>query len=548
MTALITDDASASESCPSLGGMENGMPAKLGDVRLIRQIGEGGMGRVFLGHHPILDIDVAVKVLHDRYGDRTRFLSEARLAARIQHDNIVRIHNAGDESGYRYLVMEYVAGRTLKRVIQENGPMPWREATHYALQAARGLAAAHRQGIIHRDVKPSNLLLDGTGRIKVADLGLARAMQDDGHSTLTGNVVGTPTYMAPEQAEDARSVTPAADVYGLGICLFYLIAGEAPYVCRSFEEVAQLPDIPDVRVKVPAVPTNLALLLGRMVDKDPAARPADGSALVSELERVLGLATVTTTHQARPASRTRPWFAAAAGLTVLTCIALLGWGRPGHALSGAAQPPSPLPAPVLAVVQPADSWQTPPRSVFVIAEHLPVAAAAALDEACTSANLTVVERQRIDHLLREQDLAIGGRLDPATIGRLGHLIGGHIAIFAQTVEDRVEVRTVLVESGELVSSRFVPAGEAGKAATDGIRRALVLAPVQARVGGAPGAPTLSAGSRHGVTAGDRIELRHAPDGQSFATATVTAVEHDRSTLRIDGPADPIGAFASRIAP
>lgn len=541
-------------------GEDTAMPAELGGVRLRHLLGQGGMGRVYLGRHLALDRDVAVKVLrHQHSEDHDRLLAEARLAARLDHPNIVRILHAGDEQERLFLVMEFVPGRNLKRLLQERGRLPWREAAGFILQAARGLGAAHRAGIIHRDVKPSNMLVCPDGRLKVADLGVARLVDDAHHHTLTGLLVGTPSYMAPEQAQDARCVTPAADVYALGVSLFQLLTGDVPYFRLSFTGVLlahQKEPIPDIRKQVADLPPPLVALLNRLLAKRPEQRPVDGEAVAVELERILGPGTLSTTAatmtglDAGVASWWSWWRAAAASLA-FSGLALLGWIH----LHDSPQPPVPAPATLLAPaalppVAAAATWQTPTRAVFVIAEHLPVAALAGIDEACRASGLAVVERSRIDTLIREQDLVGDGRVAPATAGRLGQLVGGHIALFVRAVEERCEVRTVLVETGEVVASRLVTSADTAAAVSAGITAAITQLPVQGHTSrAADGRLVVSTGARHGLRLGDRLALRRNLDGTASVTATVTALEREQATLD-PGPnqGDCDGMEARRILP
>lgn len=534
----------------SRSGSLSAMPDCLGGVTLERLIGQGGMGRVYLGHHPILDVEVAIKVMRAGSGSRNRFLTEARLAARVQHEHIVRILHAGDEGGFCYLILEYVPGRNLKQLVHDRGPLPWREAADITLQAARGLAAAHRQGIVHRDVKPSNLLQGADGRIKVADLGLARALIGDstgGEESSFGDIVGTPAYMAPEQAKDAHLVTPAADVYGLGASLYYLLTGEAPFPGRSFRELLAIHrqgTIPDPSTRSPDMPAALGLLTQRMLAKSLAQRPADGAAVVVELERLLGLATSSTTAVRplpMPSRHQRLWWAAA-GLAGIGTV-LVGWG---HAGSQATEPPPAVAAaPPAAAAAPA---VTPTRAVFVLAGPLPAAAQAGLAEACRASGLPVVERSRIDALVAEQRLVGEGRIEAQAAVRLGRLVGGHIAIFAEPVEALVEVRCVLVETGELVACRLVPPGEVATAVTAGLAAAIDQLPLQATIERRPDAIIVLAGRRHGLRVGDQLVVRRDPAGPATATATVIATEAAQATVALDpAGADLAGTSASRVA-
>ena len=542
-----------SDRCTDTAESSEVMPDTLGGVHLERLIGEGGMGRVYLGHHPILDVDVAIKVMSNRGGDRGRFLTEARLAARVQHDNIVRILHAGDENGWRFLVLEYVPGSNLKQLVEERGPLPWREAVGHLLQAARGLAVAHRQGIVHRDIKPSNLLLSPDGRIKVADLGVARALFGSGSSSGSddssyGGVVGTPAYMAPEQAFDPRLVTPASDVYGLGSSLYYLLSGQLPFAKGTFCDLLAMhreKSVPDVGLVCSGLPDPVRALCTRLLAKDPDERPADGAAAVIEFERVLGLATGSTSIRKvrTPERRTQRlwWTAAAAGLAGVGTL-LLGWGHDDHR-AGAALVAAEPPAPAIAAVAP----RTPPRAVFVLAGSLPVAAQAGLAEACQASGLPVVERARIDTLVAEQRMVADGRIDPADAARVGRLVGGHIAIFAEPVEDQVEVRCVLVETGELIACRLVPPAEVAIAAAAGIAAASAQLPVQAAIERQAGAVIVHAGQRHGLRIGDRLGVRRDPAGADVAVATITAVEASRATVVVEpAAADLHGALAMRL--
>jgi hypothetical protein len=511
------------------------VPDALAGIRLGRVLGVGGMGRVYHGRHPILDIDVAIKVLHSGRCDEQRFLTEARLAARVQHDRVVRILHAGIEDGCRFLVLEYVDGHTLKQVVEERGRLPWREALGLTLQAAEGLAAAHRLGIVHRDVKPSNFLLDHQGRLKLADLGVARNILGSSDSTMAGDVVGTVAYMAPEQKDDAASVTPAADVYALGATLGYLLSDLTP---RRLLKTGGLHAVDAT------IPAPVQDLVRRMMASDPWDRPADGSAVVGELERLLGLATastvpVATTSERRFGGSRRRWLAAAAGLAA---VLLVGWTTvPGHSpLVGEA------PAPVIAA--PADPWQSPTRAVFVLGEDLPAAARAGLEQACVASGLPLVERERIDDLLREHALAGNGRVDPATASRFGRLIGGHLALFASAVEDRIEVRCVLVETGEIAASRLVPHAEVGGATASCLATAIGLIEQRGRISHQDGNTVVSLGARHGLRAGATLELRATADGPVVAKATVQKVEAQRATLALPtGASVPDGTLALRTA-
>ena len=249
------------------------------------------MARVYLAHDELLGRDVAVKVLARRLAEDAesveRFRREARSAASLSHPNIVAVHDTGQtEDGDRFIVMEYVPGGTLKDPIRDKGPLPPGEAASVALQVARALAAAHARGVIHRDIKPQNVLLTGSGEAKVADFGIARAA---GSATLTGTGLGpgTARYVSPEQAKGGP-VTPQSDLYSLGVVLYEMLTGELPFDAESpigvaMKHINEVPRPP--KQLLDSVPEWLDELNVRLLAKDPADRPAGAAALVEELER-----------------------------------------------------------------------------------------------------------------------------------------------------------------------------------------------------------------------------------------------------------------------
>ena len=189
-----------------------------GRYRLESKLGSGGMSTVYLALDEVLDRPVAVKLLHREISEEAdqleRFRREARAAARLSHPNLVGVIDAGEDDGRPYIVFEYIEGRTLKRRIQEEGSLPVDEAVAYAIEIGRGLTAAHARKLVHRDVKPQNVLIDPDGRAKVTDFGIARSLEQKG-MTATGRVLGTTDYVSPEQAM-GEDVDERSDVYSLG--------------------------------------------------------------------------------------------------------------------------------------------------------------------------------------------------------------------------------------------------------------------------------------------------------------------------------------------
>ncbi len=263
-----------------------------GRYRLESKLGSGGMSTVYLALDEVLDRPVAIKLLHREISDQEdqleRFRREARAAARLSHPNLVSVIDAGEDEGRPYIVFEYIEGRTLKRRIQDEGGLPVDEAVAYAIEIGRGLTAAHARKLVHRDVKPQNVLIDPDGRAKVTDFGIARSLESEG-LTATGRVLGTTDYVAPEQAM-GEDVDERSDVYSLGIVLYEMLTGDVPFRAETQVGVAMKhvnEPLPDVQSKRPEASAALAAVIDRATTKDPRDRYSSVAEMVRDLETTL---------------------------------------------------------------------------------------------------------------------------------------------------------------------------------------------------------------------------------------------------------------------
>ena len=268
----------ASAAAPTFAG---------GRYAVERLLGRGGMASVYLARDTELDRPVAVKALSEQYARDEefagRFRREAQTAARLTHPNIVQVYDTGDDEGRLYIVMEYIDGAGLDEVLSREGPLPPETIFNLADQACAALQYAHENGVVHRDVKPANLLVRPDGVLKVVDFGIARA----GHATqLTqvGTILGTLNYLAPEQAR-GDEVSPQTDIYALGAVLYELFTGEPP---RRFDNVAQLATLGEepprpVRELAPHVPAEAEAAVMRCLARNPAYRPVSAAEVASEL-------------------------------------------------------------------------------------------------------------------------------------------------------------------------------------------------------------------------------------------------------------------------
>ncbi len=290
------------------------VPPRLGGYEVLKVLGKGGMGAVLLGRQMSLDRKVALKVMHPKIAQNpsfvARFTREAYAAAQLTHHNVIQIYDIGEDKGQHFFSMEFVPGQSLMDIVKKEGKLPADVAVGYILQAARGLRYGHNQGMVHRDIKPDNLMLNLEGVVKVADLGLVKLPGGDlpeaagalppadddtpGNSNLTraGAVMGTPAYMSPEQSTDSGSVDARADIYSLGCTLYVLITGRPPFEGKTALEIIskhQTEPIVPPEVVVKRVPKALSAILLKMMAKKPDDRHQSMDEVIAALEGFLGL-------------------------------------------------------------------------------------------------------------------------------------------------------------------------------------------------------------------------------------------------------------------
>jgi tRNA A-37 threonylcarbamoyl transferase component Bud32 len=316
-----------------------------GRYRLDARIAAGGMSTVYRATDETLERQVAIKLMNREVSADSdqleRFRREARAVAQLNHPHVVGVIDAGEDEGRPYIVFEYVEGETLKERIRRHGRLEISEAIAYAIEIGRALGAAHARHIVHRDVKPQNVLIDEEGSAKVTDFGIARTLEEDG-LTADGRVLGTTDYVAPEQAL-GRHVTGQSDLYSLGVVLYEMLTGEVPFKGENQVAVAMKhvrDALPDVQAKRPEVSAALASVLDRATAKRVEDRYADDAELIADLEDVLGIETAragSATGEVTAVLKTLPSKAqrrvplrvrrpALTALLVLAALALVGGG------------------------------------------------------------------------------------------------------------------------------------------------------------------------------------------------------------------------------
>ncbi len=270
------------------------LPCRFGDYELCEELGRGGMGVVYKARQLSLRRTVAVKMIHGRFAAEPsavqRFRAEAEAAAKLQHANIVQVYEVGQYEGQPFFSMQYVEGQSLSQLLKQVSLSPKR-AARYVEQISRAVAHAHEHGVLHRDLKPSNVLIDARDQPRVMDFGLAKQLESDAQITVSGQLLGTPPYMSPEQAGARRSeIGPASDVYSLGVVLYELLTGQPPFRGANAWETLRLvresdPRLP--RTLNPQIPRDLEMICLKCLEKDPRDRYPSATALAEDLERYL---------------------------------------------------------------------------------------------------------------------------------------------------------------------------------------------------------------------------------------------------------------------
>jgi serine/threonine-protein kinase len=314
---------------------------QLGQFQLIEKIGEGGMGSVYRGVQVSLNRPVAVKLLPESLAKNKsfveRFHREARAAAALNHPNIIQVFDAGEQDGTHYFAMELVDGETVAAKVERGGPMPEAEAVAVAMSVAAALHHAWSKAkLIHRDIKPENLIVATDGMVKVCDLGLAKSAGQDSHLTVSGTMMGTPHFIAPEQARGEPDVDTRADIYSLGASLYFLLTGKPPFQADSSMAVMYMhvnDPLPDPRKLNPSLSDGVVRILKKMTAKEPADRYQDMLELYNDLERVyqgLTPTAVVRTPESPEAAlrkmqrRLRVW--RVFGVIGICALAAIGWG------------------------------------------------------------------------------------------------------------------------------------------------------------------------------------------------------------------------------
>ena len=300
----------------------------LGQYQIVRELGRGGMAIVYEAYQPSLSRTIAIKVLPPQFAaDKAfvqRFLLEARAAARLEHPNIVAVHDVAEDQGIYYIVMQKLEGESLQALLRRTGRLPLERAVRIVAQVAAALAYAHAAGIVHRDIKPANIIVGPRDHAWLTDFGIAKAITGGIQVTQTGAVVGTPEYMSPEQAR-GKPVGPTSDIYALGIVLYQALAGRPPFEADAahvilYKHVFEAP--PPVRARLPELSAEVDVILAKALAKDPEQRFQSAEEMRQALI-VLVQNAPTRQKSIRAGGQGKPWIGIAIGGAVLVMVLVL---------------------------------------------------------------------------------------------------------------------------------------------------------------------------------------------------------------------------------
>lgn len=291
VTRVIAGPGDVTPPPPTLSSSPATPAVQLGEFRLVQKLGEGAMGAVYKARQESHDRDVALKVLFPHVASNPRLVErlyrEGRVLGQLDHPGLVQAYAVGEDRGCHYVAMEFIDGDSLQKWLDRRGRLTVADAVRLILDCARALEYAHGLGVIHRDIKPDNILITRAGQVKLADLGMAKTEDEDLALTQTGHAVGTPWYMPLEQAKNAKDIDGRSDIYALGCTLYCCLVGQPPFVARTIVEVIQAKEIgtfPAARQANPDVPERLDLVIAKMTAKRPAHRYQSCTELIRDLE------------------------------------------------------------------------------------------------------------------------------------------------------------------------------------------------------------------------------------------------------------------------
>src|SRR5581483_7293345 len=307
---MSTENTSAGSGGPPSGGPDPIIGKEIDGCAIVKKIGQGGMGIVYLAEHTKLRQQYVVKILNPALtaAEDTiqRFFREAQSVARLNHPGIVGIQNVGQEGEYYYIRMEYVDGDTVENIVKEQKKLEWKLATRIIYETAEALSHAHKKGTIHRDIKPENIMLTKNGEVKVMDFGLAKQVQAATKVSVTGQIVGTPFFMSPEQA-GGKTVDARSDIYSLGVSYYYMLTGVKPFNGKNLQEIFlkhffYQPESP--KIHTPDVPENVCEVIRRCLKKKKKERYQSDAHLMKDLQAVLEGGELSAPEAADAASET----------------------------------------------------------------------------------------------------------------------------------------------------------------------------------------------------------------------------------------------------